>query len=860
VITGNPFAISDSSTLPAAMVGVAYFRTFTAVNAFSGTTIVWSLASGTLPAGLSFSPAGLLSGTPQQAGTYTFTIEATAYQNTPVVAAKPGPRAALVAVQTATRTFTLTVAPTNLAITTTTLPPGTETQPYGADLTATGGTPPYTWSIQSGALPSGLSLSSAGRISGFPAAISISSFVAKVTDAGGQTATRSFGIEIRRYIPPVTIDDRLLPDAFYKEPYSYSMSASGGEAPYSWSASGLPPGLSMAANGAITGSASDIGTYNVTAVVTDSGKRQFSANFPLAVKARPLLITTASPLSGAAVGGSVSVSFGATGGVPPYTWAVSGGAVPPGTGFRSGSLSGSPTVEGNYSFTVQVRDDRGTVANKGFSIAISAAPVSITTTALPQGRAGQAYSAGFAATGGTQPYSWTISGLPTGLSGDASGAISGIPAQAGTSAVTAVVTDAKGTQASRTLDLAVLGPALSITTASPLADGAVGLPYSQQFAASGGTPPYRWAAVAGYAGPGLALSSDGILSGTPGETGPRTVYVQVTDSGNASVTKAFSLNIGLPALTITTASLPGGTVGSAYSAGVLAAGNSGAVQWSANGLPAGLAMDAGGAITGTPTAPGTASVSVQASDAAGRSATKVFSIAVLLPALSGAGFRGVPDTSDPAKQPGVQLGLDGTYPVPVSGQITLTFTPDGGGDDPTVQFSNGRRTVDFTIPAGANLATFTVPNLAFQTGTVAGTITLQATLQAAGQDITPSPAPVRTVRINRTPPVITRVTIARTATGFDVSVTGYSTTREVGQAMFRFNPAAGGTLQTTDTTVTVDAAFTKWYQDTASRQFGSQFLFTQSFTVQGDAASIASIAVTLTNSVGRSDAVTANMP
>jgi hypothetical protein len=104
------------------------------------------------------------------------------------------------------------------------------------------------------------------------------------------------------------------------------------------------------------------------------------------------------------------------------------------------------------------------------------------------------------------------------------------------------------------------------------------------------------------------------------------------------------------------------------------------------------------------------------------------------------------------------------------------------------------------------------------------------------------------------------VTIARTATGFDVSVTGYSTTREVSQAIFRFNAAAGGSLQTTDTTLAVDAAFTKWYQDAASRSFGSQFLFTQSFTVQGDAASIASISVTLANSAGRSDAVTANMP
>jgi hypothetical protein len=91
-----------------------------------------------------------------------------------------------------------------------------------------------------------------------------------------------------------------------------------------------------------------------------------------------------------------------------------------------------------------------------------------------------------------------------------------------------------------------------------------------------------------------------------------------------------------------------------------------------------------------------------------------------------------------------------------------------------------------------------------------------------------------------------------------VIVTGFSSSREVRQAIFRFTPVAGAQLQTTELTLPVDAAFSRWYQDPASAVFGSQFALSQSFT-SSDAASIASVTVILVNQQGQSAPVSAQL-
>jgi hypothetical protein len=107
--------------------------------------------------------------------------------------------------------------------------------------------------------------------------------------------------------------------------------------------------------------------------------------------------------------------------------------------------------------------------------------------------------------------------------------------------------------------------------------------------------------------------------------------------------------------------------------------------------------------------------------------------------------------------------------------------------------------------------------------------------------------------------VITAVRATRGANGFDVQVTGYSSTREMVQAQYRFTAAPGSALQTTDLTVPVEGIFTTWYSSAASTATGSQFTYTQSFTIQGLATAVQSVAVTISNRQGASQSVSANV-
>src|ERR1051326_5442015 len=163
--------------------------------------------------------------------------------------------------------------------------------------------------------------------------------------------------------------------------------------------------------------------------------------------------------------------------------------------------------------------------------------------------------------------------------------------------------------------------------------------------------------------------------------------------------------------------------------------------WSATGLPDNLTIDANsGAITGTPGAAGTLSFAVRVIDSARTPVTGQFRININLPTLPSISLSGIPATADPATQFGLQINLASAFPAALSGQAILSFSPDVGGGDSTVQFAAGGTTASFSIPAGNTSATSTAP-LAIQTGTVAGRITISLRLQAGGQDVTTVPAP-----------------------------------------------------------------------------------------------------------------------
>jgi subtilisin family serine protease len=178
-------------------------------------------------------------------------------------------------------------------------------------------------------------------------------------------------------------------------------------------------------------------------------------------------------------------------------------------------------------------------------------------------------------------------------------------------------------------------PPPTITTTS-LPDGMVGSAYSQTLAAVDGTLPYAWSVSAGDLPPGLALAATGELSGTPSSAGTFTFTARVDDSGTPSQSDTQELTVTIdpepvPPPTITTTSLPGGTVGQPYSQALAATGGTQPYAWSldAGALPPGLALNAStGAITGTPTSGGTNSFTVRVTDAGAQTDTQDLSIAV----------------------------------------------------------------------------------------------------------------------------------------------------------------------------------------------------------------------------------------
>jgi hypothetical protein len=265
-------------------------------------------------------------------------------------------------------------------------------------------------------------------------------------------------------------------------------------------------------------------------------------------------------------------------------------------------------------------------------------------------------------------------------------------------------------------------------------------------------------------------------------------------------------------------------------------------------------------MTGTPDTAGAYTFTARLTDDQRSTVAQLFVLTVLPGPAPTVQFSNLPDIIAPAQQPAFNLTLSTGYPVPLKGKLVMRFTPDPGigVDDRAITFVTGSRTLNFDVPANSTQPEFPVPQPALQTGTVAGTIDMTVQLMAGTVDVTPTPAPSKTMRIDRTAPVITRVEVTTTTDGFQVAVTGYSTTREVLGATFQFTPAPGSRLDNNQVQVPTTDAARQWFNDSRSANFGGQFTFVQPFTLRG--AALTDVSVTLTNAQGTSAAVRAKFP
>ena len=591
----------------------------------------WSVASGVLPPGLTLDSSGEISGYPSESGSFAFTAEVTD-SGTPVPSSVSVP-------------VDLDIAPgAPLEISAAALPGGTDDEYYDSGLEATGGIGPYTWSLESGSLPSGVSLDQYGSVYGTPTTSGVFSFTVEVTDAAAPTPDVATLAETLDIGPPAALQFSYteLPEGTQGQFYSGYIAAEGGTGPFEWSVSAgsLPNGLALSSDGSayadVIGTPTSSGSSTVTIEVSDSTSPipqsvsqqvtlEFSPAGPLAVDGEPLGSCT--------VGQLCSDPLSAEGGIGPYTWALASGSLPAGLELdASGNLTGTPLEAGTFSFTAQATDSatpNPASAKGAFTIVVApAAPLSVTAPTLPAATQGQWYydSEAFPVSGGISPYTLSVvsGALPAGLEMDAYGDLYGEPSAAGTFAFVVGATDSADPipdVATVAVTLVVTpAPSLAISTTS-LSSGNLGEKYDAEFEASGGVPPYTWSVVSGAIPNGLTFESSGELQGVPTQEGSFTFGIGLSDSATpaSSVSETFTVVIGpsLP-LAITTSDASPGIEGSTYETTLDATGGTAPYTWSltSGSLPEGVGVDSYGDLFGTPETSGTFTFTVTATDAA----------------------------------------------------------------------------------------------------------------------------------------------------------------------------------------------------------------------------------------------------
>lgn len=249
----------------------------------------------------------------------------------------------------------------------------------GAPVTITGGTAPYS-NISATGLPPGLTMSSAGVISGVPTTATNATVVVTATDssggAGAFTSTVSAVLDISAPVITLTPASGALPGGVGGTAYNQTLTSNGGIAPirYEVTTGSLPGGLSLSAAGLITGTPTATGTFNFTVTATDSSGNAYagSAGYSITVAAPAIVLT---PATGALPSGlrtvGYSQTFTASDGTGPYGYAVTGGALPGGLALATdGHLSGTPTTAGSHGFTVTATDTFGFTGTADYTLEI----------------------------------------------------------------------------------------------------------------------------------------------------------------------------------------------------------------------------------------------------------------------------------------------------------------------------------------------------------------------------------------------------------------------------------------------------------------------------------------------------------
>jgi uncharacterized protein (TIGR03437 family) len=570
-------------------------------------------------------------------------------------------------------------------------------------------TPDQDWTIQDGTLPTGLSLNATtGHITGTPTEDSSSNVFMQI-----QAAT----LQLHRYIgfniqsptsPPITLNNLpSLPDGLVNNNYNYNVSACCAPNGLNFSPVGsLPAGLTLNPNGQLFGTPSVAGQYNVEIKAIDNNN---SNNFGIGfytLNVSPLALKT--PVPPAFVGTFYTTAFSVTSGSSgTLTWTLQEGSqIPPGlTLSATGTFSGTPTSPGNFNLNFIVSDTSGNSFHGGFGINVYPAS-SVPPPSMNFGNNFGSWPLGaiqyaLNASGGNGTYTWSLvnGSLPTGLAirtdgpfagaGGALAGLIGVATTPGNYAFTLSVTsDGQTSYQYCTWRIT----ALNVMDSGSLPPAFIGVPYTYTFTALNAAGTVTFTQNNGTMAPGLSLSSNGVISGTPRQAGNFNFGYLIND-GTDVIGRGTNINVSAVYFT-SSAILNNVQQNGVVNATFTAAGGTGGYSYSAGGLPCCLSLSPGGILTGNLNGVGNFGFSVTVTDSTRETYTQQFSIDAI---------------GDPQQLPSINLGPLVYNPISfLGGYMSWIVSVTNGGTAPFTWEVAG-------LPPGVSYRPYTASELTYMT-------------------------------------------------------------------------------------------------------------------------------------------------
>ncbi|HEV7310851.1 beta strand repeat-containing protein, partial [Ensifer sp.] len=423
---------------------------------------------------------------------------------------------------------------------------------YDLTIAAANGAAPYSYAVTGGALPAGLTLAADGRLSGTPTADGAATFTVTATDANNATGTASYSLAVAVQAPSAGPATATV--AANSTANVMPLNLTGGAAASVTVATAPAHGTATATGTVIsyTPMAGYSGADSFTYTATNATGTSAPATVTVTVSAPTFAFTPAAgALAGATVADAYDLTIAAANGASPYTYAVTGGALPAGlTLAADGRLSGTPTAGGPATFTVTATDANNATGTASYSLAVAVEAPSAGATSATVAANSSANAITPNLSGGSAA-SVTVATAPAHGTATATGTVisyTPVAGYSGADSFTYTATNATGTSAPATVTVTVSAPTLVFTPAAgALAGAAVAEAYDLTVAAANGTAPYGYAITAGTLPPGLTLSAGGRISGAPTTVGASAFTVTATDANGAIGAASYSLAVAIQA-------------------------------------------------------------------------------------------------------------------------------------------------------------------------------------------------------------------------------------------------------------------------------------------------------------------------